>query len=136
VIGNPLGKSGGSFIQQILIILLGSLSASTPYLAGIIFIIVSGNDAIATRLYSILEALRIIACVLMFYFVPMSSHQPGSTRQGVSTRNSRLPWRRAVTRRSSLAENPLFIITLLPVTLLPVGRIGRDMSAVADALSQ
>jgi len=40
VIGNPLGKSGGSFIQQILILVLGSLSASTPYLAGIIFLIV------------------------------------------------------------------------------------------------
>ena len=42
VIGNPLGKSGGSFIQQILILGLGSLSASTPYLAGIIFLIVGG----------------------------------------------------------------------------------------------
>jgi AAA family ATP:ADP antiporter len=34
VIGNPLGKSGGSFIQQILIGYLGSLSACTPYLGG------------------------------------------------------------------------------------------------------
>lgn len=42
VIGNPLGKSGGSFIQQILILVLGSLSASTPYLAGFIFLIVGG----------------------------------------------------------------------------------------------
>jgi AAA family ATP:ADP antiporter len=36
VIGNPLGKSGGSFIQQILIGLTGSLQASTPYLGGIL----------------------------------------------------------------------------------------------------
>jgi AAA family ATP:ADP antiporter len=36
VIGNPLGKSGGSFIQQILIGLTGSLAASTPYLGGIL----------------------------------------------------------------------------------------------------
>jgi AAA family ATP:ADP antiporter len=36
VIGNPLGKSGGSFIQQILIGVFGSLSASTPYLGGIL----------------------------------------------------------------------------------------------------
>lgn len=36
VIGNPLGKSGGSFIQQILIGYLGSLSACTPYLGGIL----------------------------------------------------------------------------------------------------
>ncbi|CAM9367466.1 unnamed protein product [Discosporangium mesarthrocarpum] len=36
VIGNPLGKSGGSFIQQILIVSLGSLAASTPYLAAIL----------------------------------------------------------------------------------------------------
>lgn len=43
VIGNPLGKSGGSFIQQILILCLGSLGASTPYLAGIIFFIVAGT---------------------------------------------------------------------------------------------
>lgn len=45
VIGNPLGKSGGSFIQQILILVLGSLSASTPYLAGIIFLIVGGASS-------------------------------------------------------------------------------------------
>ncbi len=43
VIGNPLGKSGGSFIQQILILVLGSLSASTPYLAAFIFLIVGGQ---------------------------------------------------------------------------------------------
>lgn len=36
VIGNPLGKSGGSFIQQILIGTFGSLAASTPYLGGIL----------------------------------------------------------------------------------------------------
>jgi AAA family ATP:ADP antiporter len=36
VIGNPLGKSGGSFLQQILIGVFGSLSASTPYLGGIL----------------------------------------------------------------------------------------------------
>jgi len=36
VIGNPLGKSGGSFIQQVLIFSLGSLAASTPYLAAIL----------------------------------------------------------------------------------------------------
>lgn len=36
VIGNPLGKSGGSFIQQILIGATGSLSASTPYLGVIL----------------------------------------------------------------------------------------------------
>ena len=36
VIGNPLGKSGGSLIQQMLIFSVGSLAASTPYLAGIL----------------------------------------------------------------------------------------------------
>ncbi len=30
VVGNPLGKSGGSMIQQVLIFALGSLSAATP----------------------------------------------------------------------------------------------------------
>jgi len=39
VIGNPLGKSGGSFIQQVLIFGLGSLAASTPYLAGILMVL-------------------------------------------------------------------------------------------------
>lgn len=33
VIGNPLGKSGGSLIQQLLIFAVGSLAAATPYLA-------------------------------------------------------------------------------------------------------
>jgi ATP:ADP antiporter, AAA family len=36
VIGNPLGKSGGSFIQQILIGMTGSLSAATGYLGVIL----------------------------------------------------------------------------------------------------
>jgi len=36
VIGNPLGKSGGSFVQQVLIFATGSLAASTPYLAVIL----------------------------------------------------------------------------------------------------
>jgi AAA family ATP:ADP antiporter len=33
VIGNPLGKSGGALIQQILIFGVGSLAAATPYLS-------------------------------------------------------------------------------------------------------
>eukprot|EP00172_Hildenbrandia_rubra_P003535 Plantae.Rhodophyta-Hildenbrandia_rubra.ctg5792.p1 GENE.Plantae.Rhodophyta-Hildenbrandia_rubra.ctg5792~~Plantae.Rhodophyta-Hildenbrandia_rubra.ctg5792.p1 ORF type:complete len:663 (+),score=109.05 Plantae.Rhodophyta-Hildenbrandia_rubra.ctg5792:295-2283(+) len=48
VIGNPLGKSGGSFIQQILIVSLGSLAASTPYLAVILFFII-GMWLVAAR---------------------------------------------------------------------------------------
>eukprot|EP01024_Parvocaulis_polyphysoides_P063319 TRINITY_DN72_c0_g1_i6.p1 TRINITY_DN72_c0_g1~~TRINITY_DN72_c0_g1_i6.p1 ORF type:complete len:608 (+),score=106.68 TRINITY_DN72_c0_g1_i6:1545-3368(+) len=40
VICNPLGKSGGALIQQFMIIGFGSLAASTPYLAGILFLIV------------------------------------------------------------------------------------------------
>ncbi|EJK46221.1 hypothetical protein THAOC_35120 [Thalassiosira oceanica] len=36
VIGNPLGKSGGALIQQILIFGVGSLAAATPYLACIL----------------------------------------------------------------------------------------------------
>eukprot|EP00547_Thalassionema_nitzschioides_P007394 CAMPEP_0194199710 /NCGR_PEP_ID=MMETSP0156-20130528/627_1 /TAXON_ID=33649 /ORGANISM="Thalassionema nitzschioides, Strain L26-B" /LENGTH=544 /DNA_ID=CAMNT_0038924645 /DNA_START=296 /DNA_END=1930 /DNA_ORIENTATION=+ len=40
VIGNPLGKSGGSLIQQALIFAVGSLAAATPYLAGILGILV------------------------------------------------------------------------------------------------
>lgn len=40
VVCNPLGKSGGSTIQQFLIIGFGSLASSTPYLAVILFAIV------------------------------------------------------------------------------------------------
>jgi ATP:ADP antiporter, AAA family len=36
VIGNPLGKSGGALVQQVLIFGLGSLAAATPYLAVIL----------------------------------------------------------------------------------------------------
>jgi ATP:ADP antiporter, AAA family len=36
VIGNPMGKSGGAFVQQGLIFAFGSLAASTPYLAMIL----------------------------------------------------------------------------------------------------
>ena len=39
VIGNPLGKSGGALIQQILIFGVGSLAAATPYLAVILGIL-------------------------------------------------------------------------------------------------
>merc|ERR1711982_241985 len=40
VIGNPMGKSGGSLIQQILIFGVGSLSMATPYLAGTLGVLV------------------------------------------------------------------------------------------------
>lgn len=36
VIGNPLGKSGGSLVQQAMIFAFGSLAASTPYLAAVL----------------------------------------------------------------------------------------------------
>jgi AAA family ATP:ADP antiporter len=40
VVCNPLGKSGGAAIQQVLIIVFGSLANSTPYLGGILLGIV------------------------------------------------------------------------------------------------
>jgi len=40
VIGNPLGKSGGSLIQQALIFAVGSLAVATPYLAGILGVLI------------------------------------------------------------------------------------------------
>lgn len=40
VVGNPLGKSGGSLIQQALIFGVGSLAAATPYLAAILGVLV------------------------------------------------------------------------------------------------
>ncbi|EOD17147.1 hypothetical protein EMIHUDRAFT_244401 [Emiliania huxleyi CCMP1516] len=38
---NPLGKSGGSLLQQAMIFSVGSLAASTPYLAGCLFVIIA-----------------------------------------------------------------------------------------------
>ena len=40
VVCNPLGKSGGSAIQQLMIIGFGSLAASTPYLGAILLAVV------------------------------------------------------------------------------------------------
>ena len=40
VVGARLGKSGGALINQGLIIALGSLAAITPYVAGILFLII------------------------------------------------------------------------------------------------
>jgi len=40
VIGGPLGKSGGSLIQQALIVVFGSLALSTPYLAAVLGVII------------------------------------------------------------------------------------------------
>jgi AAA family ATP:ADP antiporter len=41
VVGARLGKSGGSLIQQGLIVAFGSLAAITPYLAAILFVIIA-----------------------------------------------------------------------------------------------
>ena len=50
VIGGPLGKSGGSLIQQALIVAFGSLAASTPYLAAILGVIIVAWIAAARSL--------------------------------------------------------------------------------------
>ncbi|KAH7366072.1 hypothetical protein KP509_18G062100 [Ceratopteris richardii] len=50
VVCNPLGKSGGALIQQFLIIGFGSLAASTPYLGGILLVIVLAWIAAARSL--------------------------------------------------------------------------------------
>jgi len=42
VVGARLGKSGGSLVQQGLLVVLGSLAAITPYVAGILFLIIGG----------------------------------------------------------------------------------------------
>ncbi len=41
VVGARLGKSGGAFIQQLLIIGLGSIAAMTPYVTGILFFVIA-----------------------------------------------------------------------------------------------
>ena len=49
VICNPLGKSGGSLVQQFMIFTFGSLAASTPYLGAVLlFIVVMWLNAAAS----------------------------------------------------------------------------------------
>lgn len=52
VVCNPLGKSGGALIQQFLILTFGSLANSTPYLGGILMVIVLAWLAAARSLDS------------------------------------------------------------------------------------
>ena len=40
VVGARLGKSGGAFIQQGLILVFGAIGAITPYIGGILFVII------------------------------------------------------------------------------------------------
>lgn len=42
VVGARLGKSGGSFVQQALLVGFGSIAAITPYVAAILFVIIVG----------------------------------------------------------------------------------------------
>lgn len=50
VVAARLGKSGGSFIQQGLLVLCGSISAMTPYLAVLLFVIIFVWIVAATQL--------------------------------------------------------------------------------------
>jgi AAA family ATP:ADP antiporter len=50
VVCNPLGKSGGALIQQFMILTFGSLANSTPYLGGILMVIVTAWLAAARSL--------------------------------------------------------------------------------------
>ena len=58
VVCNPLGKSGGALIQQFMILTFGSLANSTPYLGGILLLIVSAWLAAAKSLDTQFTALR------------------------------------------------------------------------------
>ncbi|KAF8393282.1 hypothetical protein HHK36_021523 [Tetracentron sinense] len=58
VVCNPLGKSGGALIQQFMILTFGSLANSTPYLGGILLVIVFAWLAAARSLDSQFTALR------------------------------------------------------------------------------
>ena len=55
---NPLGKSGGALIQQFMILSFGSLANSTPYLGGILLVIVLAWLAAARSLDTQFTALR------------------------------------------------------------------------------
>ncbi|KAF5741709.1 Chloroplast ADP family protein [Tripterygium wilfordii] len=58
VVCNPLGKSGGALIQQFMILTFGSLANSTPYLGGVLLVIVLAWLAAARSLDSQFTALR------------------------------------------------------------------------------
>lgn len=58
VVCNPLGKSGGALIQQFMILTFGSLANSTPYLGGILMVIVLAWLAAAKSLDTQFTALR------------------------------------------------------------------------------
>ncbi|KAJ6308775.1 hypothetical protein OIU76_018377 [Salix suchowensis] len=58
VVCNPLGKSGGALIQQFMILTFGSLANSTPYLGGILLVIVLAWLAAAKSLDTQFTALR------------------------------------------------------------------------------
>lgn len=58
VVCNPLGKSGGALIQQFMILTFGSLANSTPYLGGILLIIVLAWLGAAKSLDTQFTALR------------------------------------------------------------------------------
>lgn len=55
---NPLGKSGGALIQQFMILTFGSLANSTPYLGGVLLVIVIAWLAAAKSLDTQFTALR------------------------------------------------------------------------------
>lgn len=55
---NPLGKSGGALIQQFMILTFGSLANSTPYLGGILLLIVLAWLGAAKSLDTQFTALR------------------------------------------------------------------------------
>ena len=58
VVCNPLGKSGGALIQQFMILTFGSLANSTPYLGGILLLIVGAWLGAAKSLDTQFTALR------------------------------------------------------------------------------
>ncbi|CAM8948398.1 unnamed protein product [Rhodiola kirilowii] len=58
VVCNPLGKSGGALIQQFMILTFGSLANSTPYLGGVLLVIVLAWLQAAKSLDTQFTALR------------------------------------------------------------------------------
>lgn len=57
VIGGPLGKSGGSFLQQFLIGIFGNLNKCTPYLGASLGIIIGAWIYAASQLNVLLDTL-------------------------------------------------------------------------------
>ena len=68
VVGNPLGKSGGAMIQQILIVAVGSLAASTPVSEILTTVVLSSRPCSLTLRLLVSQYLAAILGLVVFFW--------------------------------------------------------------------